>query len=84
MTEERFEEVLHDTMRTVLTQDGWKLTLSAHDRHQLFQLRADPYEQTNLYYDPDHQETVSRLTARLRQWQDRVGDPARSALREAH
>jgi arylsulfatase A-like enzyme len=58
--------------RTVLTPDGWKLTLSTEGRHELRQLNADPVETGNLFRKLP--ATVTELGARLRAWQERVGD----------
>ena len=35
---------------------------------ELYDLRADPYEIDNLASDPDHAETVAKLSGRLDQW----------------
>jgi arylsulfatase A-like enzyme len=49
------------------------------DRHrpfvQLFDMRNDPYELHNLAQDPDQQDRVASLSARLRDWMEEVGDP---------
>lgn len=60
--------------RTVIMPDGWKLTLNVGDSSQLFNLREDPGDTTNLFDRPEHQPIVDRLTGELRAWQQRVGD----------
>ena len=44
------------------------------DCWELFDLRTDPHELNNLYNNPDYADTVTRLTADLRQLQARCGD----------
>ncbi|MBP8128822.1 MAG: sulfatase-like hydrolase/transferase [Candidatus Hydrogenedentes bacterium] len=61
--------------RAVITQDGWKLCLSDRDRHQVFQLAADPGETTNVFGKSEHRERVERLAQSVRDWQRLVGDP---------
>src|SRR5437762_6935448 len=61
-------------MRSV--RDGrWKLIVYPPINHrELFDLKADPDETRDLAGDPRYAGEVERLTALLRQWQDRVGD----------
>jgi arylsulfatase A-like enzyme len=42
---------------------------------QLFDMQTDPYELHNLAQDPEYQELVASLTARLRAWMEEVDDP---------
>lgn len=42
---------------------------------ELYDLKNDPYEMTNLADDPEHAETVKRLREELAAWQERTGDP---------
>jgi len=60
--------------RTVIAPDGWKLSISDRDKHQLFNLKADPYECNNLYYRPGHEDKIRHLTRKIRKWQERTGD----------
>lgn len=41
----------------------------------LYDLDADPFEQTNLANDPDHAEVAGQMAAELDEWQVRLGDP---------
>lgn len=63
--------------RAVVSPDGWKLNLTDCDRHQLFDLRNDPYETRNLYYTDRHQDVIARLTRRIHEWQASIGDKVR-------
>jgi len=64
-------------IRTIIAPDGWKLCLSNADKSQLFNLREDPYETTNLFDSGKHQEVIGRLTDSIHRWQDEVGDTVR-------
>ncbi len=58
-----------ETIRTVVSPDGWKLCLADKDKSQLSNLNRDPFETTNLFYDGKHQNIIARLTERIRAWQ---------------
>ena len=60
--------------RTVVSPDGWKLCLSDTDRNQLFDLKNDPGETTNLFDSGQHDDVIRRLTQKIQDWQRRVGD----------
>jgi len=62
--------------RSVVTSDRWKLTLCAADQGELFDLNTDPSEITNLFDHPEHRDRVRWMAARLRLWQQEVGDTA--------
>ena len=59
-----------------VVSDRWKLNLCAGDQGELFDLRSDPYEQTNLFDDPAHRDRVLDMAARIRMWQFETGDTA--------
>ena len=59
-----------------VVSDRWKLNLCAGDQGELFDLRADPYEQTNLFDDPAQRDRVRDMAARIRMWQHETGDSA--------
>jgi hypothetical protein len=53
----------------------WKLIVYPQINHrQLFDLRNDPYETRDLAVEPGHEPEISRLTALLRSWQEKLGD----------
>ncbi|BDZ55763.1 hypothetical protein GCM10025870_28360 [Agromyces marinus] len=55
-----------DQVRTIITADGWRLTVFCDQAYgELFNLKVDPDEQTNLYDDPDHMGLRLRLTEEL-------------------
>ncbi|MBW3541610.1 MAG: sulfatase-like hydrolase/transferase [Planctomycetes bacterium] len=60
----------------MLRTDRWKLIHYPHlDRTQLFDLANDPHELHDLSRQPAHQETLSTLNAKLRDWQQKHNDP---------
>ena len=61
--------------RTIV-RDGWKLALCATDQCELYNLENDPYEENNLFNDPDQKERIRNLAARIRLWQHKNGDHA--------
>jgi arylsulfatase A-like enzyme len=63
-------------IRTVITQDGWKLCLCKRDKSQLFDLNTDPYETHNLFYRPGHTDRIRDLSNRIHAWQRSVKDAA--------
>jgi len=54
------------TIDTVITDDYWRLTrFSGEDKGQMFNLKKDPAEQNNLYYDPAYTDKKTELLQRL-------------------
>lgn len=55
-----------DQVRTLLTDDGWRLTVFPGQTYgELFHLPGDPEEQHNLYTDPAHQARRLAMTEEL-------------------
>jgi len=63
-----------DSIRTVISPDGWKLCLNDKDKCQLFNLTKNPGETTNLFDSGSHRDVIAGLTKRIHAWQKRVGD----------
>jgi len=63
-----------DPLRTVVTPDGWKLSLSQIGQDELYNLTDDPYETRNRVYEPGLQPVVAALTDKIRRWQDATQD----------
>jgi hypothetical protein len=67
-------EELNVPVRTVVSPDGWKLSLFKGDKNQLFNLNKDLGETTNLFDSGRHQDVIERLSSRIRQWQKKTKD----------
>ena len=59
-----------------IVHDRWKLNLCVGDQCELFDLRNDSHEMSNLFNDAAHRDRIRELAARLRIWQTRTGDRA--------
>ena len=69
-TRESLEAAVRDPLRTIITPDGWKLTVSCElGQHELYNLNDDPLETTNLARRPEMAERVRELAGRIRDWQ---------------
>jgi arylsulfatase A-like enzyme len=60
--------------RTVITSEGWKLSVNDLGEGELYHLAGDPQERRNLYASPEQRKRVQDLLARLRRWQHETGD----------
>ena len=60
--------------RTIMTPDGWKLSINRVDQCELYDLNNDPYETTNLYHHVVQRDRVRDLVSRIRLWQERHKD----------
>ena len=68
-------------LRTIVTPDGWKLTVDIEGSGELYHLRQDPTERVNLFGRPEHRALVHGLVERIRWWQRATGD--RAAIADA-
>jgi arylsulfatase A-like enzyme len=73
---EEIARIAGQPWRTIITADGWKLSLSPVDRCELYDLNSDPFECNNLFDDPRQKRRLGDLTARIHYWQARTGDTA--------
>ena len=74
VTPEQIEAAVRDPVRTVVTADGWKLNYSPLGEHELYNLRQDPLETTNLATDAAHRPLMKELAERIVSWQRRTDD----------
>lgn len=76
VTREDVTRVSDAPIRTVVTQDNWKLCRCLRDKSQLFDLGKDPFERQNLFYTGTQQEETDALSRRICEWQQQVQDAA--------
>ena len=57
-----------------MSADRWKLNLSVQDQCELYDLNADPYENLNLFDEPEQRGRVQDMADRIRVWQTQTGD----------
>ncbi len=69
--------------RTLVTPEGWKLSVSDTGEGELYHLGRDPKERRNLYFQAPHQTKVRELWDRLRARQKAIGDPVELDLNMA-
>ena len=62
--------------RSIVTSDRWKLNLCATDQCELFNLNDDPFEENNLFNNPEHTDRIRIMAAKIRMWQYETGDHA--------
>jgi len=68
-------ESLTDTTRTIITPDGWKLTLSVRGDHELYNLVDDPSETTNLIKQKHASDKIIKtLKEKIFAWQKQTND----------
>lgn len=68
--------------RMIRTKE-WKYTVFGSERRELFDLRKDPHEITNLADDPARKGTLAELHKRLREQMEKTDDPALDTLPKA-
>ena len=71
---EEVDRALADSVRTVVTPEGWKFNYSAGGEHELYNLNDDPYELRNLARNSAHRGRMQELSVRIRRWQDETED----------
>jgi arylsulfatase A-like enzyme len=63
-----------EPLRTIVTRDGWKMTLAEGGTGELFQLNSDPKEMRSVFYDQTSLPVIRTLAARINLWQNATGD----------
>ncbi|MDQ7817953.1 MAG: sulfatase-like hydrolase/transferase [Melioribacteraceae bacterium] len=74
VTKSEIQNAKEAFVRTVITQDGWKLCWADKDKSQLFNLNDDPYEFTNLYYKQEYETKIKELKEKIHNWQNDTDD----------
>lgn len=71
------KRALEESTRTIVSPEGWKLSLRDKDRRELYDLTQDPAETKNLFDDGSHTSVVKRGRDAIHRWQERVNDSLR-------
>jgi arylsulfatase A-like enzyme len=72
----RLEQIRELPHRTIISPEGWKLSLAVGDQCELYDMASDPHETVNRFEDPDCAGRVVSLARKLRAWQLETGDTA--------
>ncbi|MEY2602183.1 MAG: hypothetical protein QOJ36_1502, partial [Verrucomicrobiota bacterium] len=68
------EQAISESTRTVISADGWKLSLRDKDLNELYNLNEDPQETRNVYYSGQHSEIIANCGDKIRRWQESTSD----------
>jgi arylsulfatase A-like enzyme len=60
--------------RTIVSREGWKLSLRDKDLNELYNLHDDPLETRNLCADRQYASVIARLTGEIHRWQESSHD----------
>ena len=73
--EDEWIECHNEELRTIVTNDGWRFTVSpvTHD-HELFNLNDDPQERKNLAKNEKYKKVMNKLLEKIKKWQQEIGD----------
>ena len=78
-----YERVINTPHRTLVSADGWKLTLGQGMRGELYDMNSDPCEETNLFDEPRHEPRITDMEKRLKRWQSQTGDTTELSTSES-
>lgn len=68
---------VNESTRTIVTSEGWKLSLRDRDLDELYNLNDDTLEERNLYSERQLQTKVEELRTQIHQWQRKGADKLR-------
>ena len=74
------EDAINESTRTVISADGWKLSLRDKDVNELYNLNEDPLETRNVFYSGQHSEVIARCGDKIRRWQESTSDTVKLSL----
>jgi arylsulfatase A-like enzyme len=72
--DEEARAAAEDSVRTIVTADGWRYSHSAMGYHELFNLRDDPLETKNRAGDPMLASLREELARKIKAWQIKTND----------
>jgi arylsulfatase A-like enzyme len=70
----KVEQAIGESTRTVISADGWKLSLRDKDLNELYDLNEDPQETRNVYYSGHHSKVIASCGDKIRRWQESTSD----------
>src|SRR5919106_3221990 len=68
------KRAVEESTRTLVSPQGWKLSLRDKDLNELYNLKDDPFETRNLYADPQYASLVSGFASEIYRWQEATTD----------
>jgi len=68
------DQAINESTRTVISADGWKLSLRDKDLNELYNLNEDPLETRNVYYSGQHSKVIASCRDKIRRWQESTSD----------
>jgi arylsulfatase A-like enzyme len=68
------KRAVEESTRTVISTDGWKLSLRDKDLNELYNLNDDALETRNLYSDRQYASVISCLAKEIHRWQQGIND----------
>jgi len=68
------KRAIEESTRTVVSPEGWKLSLRDKDLNELYNWKDDPLETRNLYCDRQYASVISRLADEIHRWQESTRD----------
>lgn len=74
-SQSKVQQAIGESTRTVISRDGWKLSLRDQDLNELYNLNEDPRETRNVYYSGQHSDVIARCGEKIRRWQESTSDP---------
>lgn len=73
-TQPLVDQAINESTRTVISADGWKLSLRDKDLNELYNLNEDRQETRNVYYSGQHSKIIASCGDKIRRWQDFTSD----------
>lgn len=68
-------KAMQESTRTIISPEGWKLSLRNRDTCELYHLKSDRLEMHNLFSDSRHRDIVQKYSKKIFAWQQATDDP---------
>ncbi len=79
---DQIDQVVGAAVRTIVTTEGWKLSLTSAGEHELYYLPNDPRETMNLYGKSEYASQEKKLVYKILEWQKRTNDQVELQLEQ--